>query len=397
MNKGWKNYKLNELIEYKNGLWAGKKSPFTSVKVIRSTEFNDDGTYNLETAKELEVESSKLKERTIKPSQILLERSGGGENKPVGRVIVFKDDVKDNVYSFSNFTTLLIPKESIVYPKFLFYYLHFFYTSGQTNYYQKAMIGIRNLEFKRYLQQEISVPFKNNQPDLAEQRRITDKIDKLFAEVERGEAKVNSSLGYINRLFNSELQKLFKRSSNETWKEVPLVDLIDQKAKYNIGKIQKTEYKIEGKFPIIDQSQDFIAGYSDDEKLAYSGKLPVVIFGDHTLITKLVNFRFIQGADGIKILIPKNDVSSEFLLYLIESNKPKSKGYTRHFKKLKEIIYSIPMKDGLPDKIEQARLANKMSNIKNQVGELMKNYNEQLNNFSLLCQSALNQAFVGKL
>src|SRR3989338_4259470 len=106
----WKTLKLGELLDYKNGLWAGKKGGFVRAKVIRMTEMKDNGTYNLSTAKELQVEERKLETRKVIPNSILLERSGGGENKPVGRVVIFGDDVLNDVYSFSNFTTLLIPK-----------------------------------------------------------------------------------------------------------------------------------------------------------------------------------------------------------------------------------------------------------------------------------------------
>ncbi|OGL62858.1 hypothetical protein A2839_02880 [Candidatus Uhrbacteria bacterium RIFCSPHIGHO2_01_FULL_47_10] len=175
----WKTLKLGELLDYKNGLWAGKKGGFVRAKVIRMTEMKDNGTYNLSTAKELQVEERKLETRKVIPNSILLERSGGGENKPVGRVVIFGDDVLNDVYSFSNFTTLLIPKTDLVYPKYLFYFVYFFHLSGKTKNLQKAVTGIRNLEFAKYLEQDVPMPFKNGKPDLVEQKRIADDLDKI--------------------------------------------------------------------------------------------------------------------------------------------------------------------------------------------------------------------------
>jgi type I restriction enzyme M protein len=63
-------------------------------------------------------------------------------------------------------------------------------------------------------------------------------------------------------------------------------------------KIQKTAFGIAGRFPIIDQSQDAIAGWTDDESTLVRPTKPLVIFGDHTCAIKLVETPFAQGADG---------------------------------------------------------------------------------------------------
>ena len=65
---------------------------------------------------------------------------------------------------------------------------------------------------------------------------------------------------------------------------------------------QKAAFGVAGRFPIIDQSQDAIAGWTDDEESFGSSTVkPLVIFGDHTCAIKLVETAFAQGADGIKI------------------------------------------------------------------------------------------------
>ena len=61
------------------------------------------------------------------------------------------------------------------------------------------------------------------------------------------------------------------------------------KRRIKVGKIKQQEYKGFGKYPIIDQSQNYIAGFCDDDKKVYRGELPVIIFGDHTRVFKFVN------------------------------------------------------------------------------------------------------------
>ena len=67
-------------------------------------------------------------------------------------------------------------------------------------------------------------------------------------------------------------------------------------------KIPEKDFLDKGRFPIIDQAQKFISGFTNNENALNKIQRPVVIFGDHTCITKYIDFDFAQGADGIKIL-----------------------------------------------------------------------------------------------
>ena len=118
-----------------------------------------------------------------------------------------------------------------------------------------------------------------------------------------------------------------------------LDELLDD-VKYT-NKIQKSEFKQSGKFPIIDQSQNFIAGYWDREKDVFSIKKPVVIFGDHTRAIKYVDFDFVLGADGVKILQPNGKIISKFLYFILLCAEIKNLGYSRHFKELVRV--KIPL------------------------------------------------------
>jgi type I restriction enzyme M protein len=80
-------------------------------------------------------------------------------------------------------------------------------------------------------------------------------------------------------------------------------------------KIQATNYAASGKFPIIDQSQDPIAGWTDDESSLIHPIKPLVIFGDHTCAIKLIGRPFAQGADGIKILQTSDVLQPQFLYF----------------------------------------------------------------------------------
>jgi restriction endonuclease S subunit len=139
--------------------------------------------------------------------------------------------------------------------------------------------------------------------------------------------------------------------------------------KFSLGQIKKEDYENCGTYPVIDQGQDYIAGYSDEEGLVYSGKLPVIVFGDHTRIFKYVDFRFIQGADGIKVIQPnENKVNSKFFYYLLRKVGVADRGYNRHFSILKKAKYPAlekPIQDQIVAQIEP--IEQKIKDLKNQI------------------------------
>ena len=98
-----------------------------------------------------------------------------------------------------------------------------------------------------------------------------------------------------------------------------------------------------GEFPVIDQSQEFIKGYCDDPEKVINFELPLIIFGDHTRCFKYVDFPFVLGADGTKILKPdKKLYDPKFYYFALQSLNLPSRGYNRHFKMLKERKLPLP-------------------------------------------------------
>ena len=107
-------------------------------------------------------------------------------------------------------------------------------------------------------------------------------------------------------------------------------------------KLKKTTFKDMGRFPIIDQSQANIAGWTDDESTLIHSDAPVIVFGDHTCTVKLVDVPFAQGADGIKIIQTADSLDPRFLYYILRVRPLESDGYKRHFTKLKDSEIPLP-------------------------------------------------------
>lgn len=119
-------------------------------------------------------------------------------------------------------------------------------------------------------------------------------------------------------------------------------------------KVRKDAYLDKGKFPVIDQGQEFIGGYTDDDKIISKPIIPLILFGDHTKAFKYVDFPFTIGADGIKVLKLKNESYVPlYFYYYFKSIKLVDKGYSRHFKYLKD--KKIPVPENI---FEQKHIAN---------------------------------------
>lgn len=121
-------------------------------------------------------------------------------------------------------------------------------------------------------------------------------------------------------------------------------------------KIQTKDVLASGKHPVVDQGKVFIRGYcNDDDKLVRVRK-SVIVFGDHTRETKLIDFDFIVGADGVKILEPI-EISAQFYHLCLTWLPLDSRGYGRHFKLLRQS--HIP----LPPLAEQHRIVAKVDEL----------------------------------
>ena len=110
-------------------------------------------------------------------------------------------------------------------------------------------------------------------------------------------------------------------------------------------KIKTTEYNSTGKYLIVDQGQENVAGYTDLEDGAFT-QLPAIVFGDHTRIVKYVDVPFFLGADGVKVLRSKlKNADYRYLYYALKSAKIPNTGYNRHYKWLKELQIEYPTAD----------------------------------------------------
>lgn len=125
------------------------------------------------------------------------------------------------------------------------------------------------------------------------------------------------------------------------WQTKKLGEIISTPTRKPRG-LAKSRYKVVGKWPVIDQGADYIAGHTDASELVYEQSFPVIVFGDHTRILKYVDTPFVSGADGVKVLIPNPELNPKFVFFTLVSKPVKNLGYSRHFRLLKQMEYLVP-------------------------------------------------------
>lgn len=122
-------------------------------------------------------------------------------------------------------------------------------------------------------------------------------------------------------------------------------------------KIPTNEYLSNGIYPIMDQGQSDVARYTNKKDGLFTD-VPAILFGDHTRIIKYIEYPCFLGADGVKLLKPKDkNVNHKYLYYVLLNAKIPNTGYNRHFKWLKQI--DIPMYDN----VTQNAIVSKLDKI----------------------------------
>lgn len=225
-------------------------------------------------------------------------------------------------------------------------------------------------------------------PPLAEQHRIITEIEKWLAlidQIEQGKTDLQAVIKQTkSKILDLAIHgKLVPQDPNDE-PAIELLKRINPKAEITCDnghsrklpqgwcqcaykdifsdipskpyQILQSQIKDQGIHPVISQSVNFIEGYSD-ENVMFKHERPCIIFGDHTRKVKYVDFDFVVGADGVKILSPK--VNEAWAYYVIKyvSQHIENKGYSRHFGQVAKFEYVIP------PLAEQQRIVQKIEEL----------------------------------
>lgn len=222
------------------------------------------------------------------------------------------------------------------------YLISYFLTKRGTDILEAASPGgagrNKTLGQERFLKSKIVLPPIGEQQKIAAILTTQDKVielkEKRLAEKQRQKKYLMQQLltgkkrlpGFIGKWKTFGFNEIFITISTKG------------------HQINKAEYETKGRYPVIDQGRQMIAGYSNKaEKALMCPKEGVIVFGDHTREIKFVNFDFIVGADGTQLLSAKSkNAAIKYLFYYLSNKDIHSDGYSRHFKYVKEFTYRLP-------------------------------------------------------
>lgn len=270
----------------------------------------------------------------------------------IGKTVVVTGEIN---YAFQRSVGIIKPNPNLLNP----YYLKYLF---DTPTYQKALEQSSNGGVQKglYLDdlKNIELPI----PDLTVQERVVNTIkpldekirnnNKISAELE-SLAKTIYDYWFLQFEFPNDEGKPYRSSggkmvwSEELKREIPegwevkilseLLLKIPTTYRYTTD-----EYHLGTKYPIIDQSKEYICGFTDDvtNLLTFDD---CIIFGDHTKCVKYVNFPFARGADGTKLIASNNKKISNYLLYQqILDMDLGDHGYSRNFKFIADKYVLLP-------------------------------------------------------
>lgn len=302
----WNSYKISEISKtYSGGTPSTSNREFYkgNIPFIKSGEINSETTEQYINEDAISNSSAKY----VKKGDLLLALYGATSGEvaiskidgAINQAVLKIDNKMNNIFQYNYF---LKYKNRIVFK---------YVQGGQGNLSAKI---IKNLQFKY--------------PSDEEQKKIANFLTYIDKKIGFMEKKLNFwkklKKYYITRILNHTSEYKIRNVEN-------IIKVIGSK-KYQI---KKTEIKNKGKYVVVDQSKDYVAGFHNDKNKVFFD-IPIIIFGDHTTVLKYIEKPFIVGGDGVKILKPKIDINLKYLYYNLISNNIHSEGYKRHFGILKK-------------------------------------------------------------
>ena len=333
-----------------SGEWGTDDEIGKGIPVIRTTNFTNEGVVNYRDVVTRNIVKKNLDKKFLCNGDIIIEKSGGSDKYPVGRVVYF--DGPEKKYLFNNFTGLLRVKDRAVwYPRYIFYSLYNNYRRGGTRQFENKTTGLHNLKIDSYVSY---YEVKDN--DYDNQVSISRQLDIIFGVIKKREKQLDK----MDELIKARFVEMFGEGLKDDGKfKLKPISEIGQVVSGATPKTSRYEYWNGDNVWITpaELSDESFVIYDSERKLTYEGVdscavtlLPVgtVILSSRAPIGKVA----IAGVEmycnqGFKNIIPRNVVSSIYLYELLkmETEYLKSLGRGATFKEIsKQIVENIRVK-----------------------------------------------------
>ena len=178
-----------------SGEWGSDDETGTGIPVLRTTNFTNEGIINYDDVVSRKISQKNINEKYLRSGDIIIEKSGGSDKFPVGRVVYF--DGPDKTYLFNNFTGVLrVKDQQMWHPRYVFYSLFSNYRRGGTRAFENRTTGLHNLKTDDYVSK-----YEVAGRDYEEQITICEKLDKIYAIIKYREQEIKSLDDLISARF----------------------------------------------------------------------------------------------------------------------------------------------------------------------------------------------------
>ena len=218
-----------------SGEWGTDDKNGVGVPVLRTTNFTNEGAVDYNDVVTRIITKKNIEEKFLHKGDIIIEKSGGSDKFPVGRVVYF--DGKENTYLFNNFTGLLrVKNQNVWYPRYVFYSLLANYRRGGTRSFENKTTGLHNLKINDYVSR-----YEVNENDKEEQISICQKLDMTYKIIKSRKRE----LVQLDNLIKARFIELFGNPATpgEKFKTSKLGEVADVKSSHRVF---TTEFVDEG-------------------------------------------------------------------------------------------------------------------------------------------------------
>lgn len=340
----WEKIKLGELYTVHNGLSKGSKFfgtgyPFLSFSTVFNNYFIPDELLDFVQSDEKEQANY-----SIKRGDVFVTRTSETSDELGMSSVALKDYPKA---TYNGFTKRMRPiATDRVLPEYIGYYMRM--PSFRSEFQAFSTMTTRaSLKNEDLLSLIVVLPPMEHQIRIAEILQLYDKLiennQKQIKLLEEAAQRLYKEW-FVDLRFPGYEDVKIADGVPEGWSKEPVGNIIGKVSRTK--QIKTADYLLEGAIPIIDQSRNFIAGYTNDSEALVNTGTPVIVFGDHTRILKYIQFPFAKGADGTQLIISNRTNMPQSLLYssLIAVDLS-NYHYARHFKYLKAESILIPSQD----------------------------------------------------
>ena len=308
-----------------SGEWGQEALEGEGIPVLRTTNFTNEGIIKYDDVVTRHITKRNIADKMLRNGDIIIEKSGGSDKQPVGRVVYF--DGEENKFLFNNFTGLLRVKDTKKWmPRYVFYSLYGNYINGGTKAFENRTTGLHNLQTTSYV---MSTEVRDAALD--EQAQIVKRLDFVMELI----AKHRKQLEFLDVLVKSRFIELFgdPLSNDKGWQKVVITGVCHailgggtpskSHPEYFAGSIPWVSPK-DMKSSVINDSIDHITeeaiAHSTTNLVPANSVLMVIRSGilKHTLPVAINSLPVTINQD-LKAFVPNETVKTAFLMHLFKA------------------------------------------------------------------------------